>query len=108
MQKSKFSRRALVAGLMPIGICSAIRFFISTVVELALLMCSDIRCIWSLLAMSLQSALILLSPCEVWQTSAQQNNVLCGREQDLRIKMWFVVVVVLHGEVTASTVPKAV
>lgn len=81
---------------MPIDIYSAICFFISTVVELALLMCPDIRCMWSLLALSLQSALILLSPCEAWQTCAQQSNVLCDKQQDLYIKMWFVVVVLLH------------
>lgn len=89
---------------MPIDIYSAISLFISTVVELALLMCSDIRCIWSLLAMSLQSALILLSSCEMWQTCVQQSNVLCDKQQDLGIKMWFVVVVLLLWEVTASTV----
>lgn len=82
--------------LMPIDIYSAIHFFISTVVELTLLMCSDIRCIWSLLALSLQSALILLSPCVVWQTSAEQGNVLCDKQQDLHIEMWIVVLVLLH------------
>lgn len=64
----RFGRRASVALLMPVGIYSAVCFLISVALELTLLMHSDIRCAWSLLATSLHSALILHSLGEVWQT----------------------------------------